>query len=122
MSKEQPEARKPIIRIKNIGQISAESIVTARVSVEQYDEYTGDDEPKYFQVKMTAPPTDIYLFLMPFYDDPKAQILVEILDVYQPLMTKHEDNLEFLDALTELTLLDDNDSEEGDPPDELGKP
>lgn len=86
-----------LIRIKDRGVLSAESIVTVRVSVE----YRLDDEPEpvYFSVQITAPASDLDLFLIPYSDDENANLEIDILDVYQPRISKHDENLKWLDYL-----------------------
>ena len=86
-----------IINIKGKGRLSAESIVTARVSVEY--RFNDDSEPAFFQVKVIAPASDLDLFILPYVDDDNADVEVEILDVYQPIIQAHETNLEYLDRL-----------------------
>ena len=88
---------KQLIRIKDQGVLSAESIVTARVSV-VYRFHDGS-EPAFFQVKVIGPASDIDLFILPYVDDDNADVEVEILDVYQPIIQAHETNLEYLDRL-----------------------
>ena len=86
-----------IINIKGKGRLSAESVVTARVSVEY--RFNDGSEPAFFQVKVIAPASDLDLFILPYVDDDNAAVDVEILDVYQPIIQAHETNLEYLDRL-----------------------
>ena len=87
-----------IINVKGKGRLSAESVVTARVSVE-YRVNDGNPEPAFFQVRVIAPASDLDLFILPYVDDDNADVEVEILDVYQPIIQAHETNLEYLDRL-----------------------
>ena len=87
-----------IINVKGKGRLSAESVVTARVSVEYHFD-DGNSESAFFQVKVIAPASDLDLFILPYVDDDNADVEVEILDVYQPIIQAHETNLEYLDRL-----------------------
>lgn len=88
---------KQLIRIKDQGVLSAESVVTARVSVEYH--FNDGSESAFFQVKVIAPASDLDLFILPYVDDDNADVEVEILDVYQPIIQAHKTNLEYLDRL-----------------------
>lgn len=91
---------KEIVNIKGIGRLSAESIVTARVSIE-ID--LKDGAPlSFFQVNVTAPAIDLDVFLSHFTSFENTQIEIEILDVIQPQVRVHDENLKWLDNLQRL--------------------
>ena len=100
---------KPMIRIKGKGILSAESIVTVRAGV-TYN-LVDEPEPPYFQVMITAPASDLELFLLPFADDKNAELEVEILNIIQPQIGSHDQNLKWLDYVIQRQL-----GEEGSDP------
>ena len=85
---------KKLLRIKDQGVLSAESIVTVKVAVESH---ILEDEPAFFQVQITAAAMDLDLFLLPYDDDDVYDVEVDIIDVIQPYIGKHDDNLKWLD-------------------------
>ena len=88
-----------IINIKGKGRLSAESIVTVRASLTYYLE----DEPgsAFFQVMITAPAADLEFFLLPYIDNEQADLEIEILNIIQPVIEEHDENLKWLDYLME---------------------
>ena len=90
-------AMKQLVRVKGHGVLSAETIVTARVTVtHRFDDGT---EPVTMQVRITAPASDLDLFLIPYTEDDDIDVDFEILDILQPYVGKHDENLKWLDAL-----------------------
>ena len=83
-----------LLRIKDKGVLSAESIVTVKVAVESR---IIKDEPAFFQVQITAAAMDLDLFLLPYDDAEVYDVEVDIIDVIQPYILKHDDNLKWLD-------------------------
>ena len=65
--------------------------------------YYLDDEPEpaFFQVMITAPAADLELFLLPYIDTEQADLEVEILNIVQPVIGEHDENLKWLDYLME---------------------
>lgn len=86
-----------IINVKGKGRLSAESIVTIKASVTYYLE--DEPDPTFFQVTITAPAADLELFLLPYTDNEQADLEVEILDIIQPAIGEHDENLKWLDYL-----------------------
>ena len=86
-----------IINVKGKGRLSAESIVTVKASVTYYLE--DEPDPTFFQVMITAPATDLELFLLPYIDNEQADLEIEILDIVQPSIREHDENLKWLDYL-----------------------
>ena len=97
-----------IINVKGKGRLSAESIVTVKASVTYYLE--DEPDPTCFQVVITAPAADLELFLLPYVDDEHADLQIEILNIVQPAIGKHDENLKWLDYLIQ--------HQQGDTPDE----
>lgn len=48
---------------------------------------------------ITAPAVDLELFLLPYTDDENADLEIEILNIVQPVIGKHDENLKWLDYL-----------------------
>ena len=90
---------KPLIRLKDKGILSAESVVTVRVGVTYH--LKDEPDPTFFQVMITAPATDLELFLLPFTDDDNAELEVEILNIIQPYIGKHVENLKWVDYIVQ---------------------
>ena len=67
-------------------------------------------DPTCFQVVITAPAADLELFLLPYVDDEQADLQIEILNIIQPAIGKHDENLKWLDYLIQ--------HQQGDTPDE----
>ena len=88
---------KLLLRIKDKGILSAESIVAVRATVTM--RFEDKTEPAVFQVNITAPSSDLDLFLIPYSDDDRAELALEILHIYQPYIGNHDKNLEWLDRL-----------------------
>ena len=88
-----------IINVKGKGRLSAQSIVTVKASVEYY--LDDDPEPVFFQVMITAPASDLDLFLLPYTDNENADLQIEILNIIQPGITEHDENLKWLDYLVQ---------------------
>ena len=88
---------KQLIRIKGHGVLSAESIVTARVTVTH--RFDDNSEPVTMQVRITAPASDLDLFLLPYTEADDIDVDFEILDILQPYIGKHNENLKWLDTL-----------------------
>ena len=86
-----------IINIKGKGRLSAESIVTVKASVAYHLE--DEPDPTYFQVMITAPAADLELFLLPYIDDENADLQIDILNIVQPAIGAHDENLKWLDYL-----------------------
>jgi len=86
-----------IINVKGKGRLSAESIVTVRASVTYY--LDNEPDPTFFQVMITAPAADLELFLLPYIDDEQADLEIEILNIVQPVIGEHDENLKWLDYL-----------------------
>jgi len=86
-----------IINVKGKGRLSAESIVTVRASVTYY--LDNEPDPTFFQVMITAPAADLELFLLPYIDDEQADLEIDILNIVQPVIGKHNENLKWLDYL-----------------------
>ena len=86
-----------IINVKGKGRLSAESIVTVKASVTYHLE--DEPDPTYFQVMMTAPAFDLELFLVPYIDAENADLQIEILNIVQPAIGEHDENLKWLDYL-----------------------
>ena len=84
-----------IINVKGKGRLSAQSIVTVKASVEYY--LDDDPEPVFFQVMITASASDLDLFLLPYSDNENADLQIEILNIIQPGITEHDENLKWLD-------------------------
>ena len=86
-----------IINVKGEGRLSAETIVTVRALVT----YHLDDEPNptLFEVMITAPAVDLELFLSPYIHNEKADLEIEILNIIQPVIGKHNENIKWLDSL-----------------------
>ena len=97
-----------IINVKGKGRLSAESIVTIKVSVTYYLE--DEPNPTFFQVMITAPAADLELFLLPYIDNEQADLQIEILNIVQPAISEHDENLKWLDYLIQ--------HQQGDTPDE----
>ena len=93
-------AMKQLVRVKGHGVLSAETIVTARVTVTHH--FDDGTEPVTMQVRMTAPASDLDLFLIPYTEDDDIDVDFEILDILQPYVGKHNKNLKWLDALINL--------------------
>ena len=89
-----------ILNLKGKGRLSAETIVTARITVTYHLE--GDAEPKIISVQMTAPAAEMELFLIPYTHYEFAEVEVSILDTYTPLIREHDENLNWLDHLQQL--------------------
>ena len=89
-----------ILNIKGKGRLSAETIVTARITITHH--LQGDDEPTIISAQMTAPASDMELFLIPYTHNEDAEVEVSILDTYTPLIREHDDNLKWLDNLQKL--------------------
>lgn len=89
-----------MIRLKSGERLSAESIVTARITVTYH--FDDEPEPVIFQVKAIAPASDLDFFLIPYTTDANCDVEVEILDVLQPLIRGHDDNLKWLDNIKRL--------------------
>ena len=51
---------------------------------------------------MTAPAADMELFLIPYTHDENAEVDVNIIDTYTPLIRDHDKNLKWLDNLQQL--------------------
>ena len=88
---------KQLIRVKGHGVLSAESIVTARVTVTHH--FDDDTEPVTMQVRITAPASDLDLFLIPYTEDDDIDVDFEILDILQPYIGRHDERLKWLDYL-----------------------
>ena len=88
---------KQLIRIKGHGVLSAESIVTARVTVTHH--FDDGTDPVTMQVQITAPASDLDLFLLPYTEEDDIDLDFEILDILQPYIGKHNDSLKWLDTL-----------------------
>ena len=88
---------KQLIRVKGHGVLSAERIVTARVTVTYH--FDDNTEPVTMQVRITAPASDLDLFLMPYSERDDIDLEFEILDTLQPYIGKHDGNLQWLDHL-----------------------
>lgn len=88
---------KQLIRIKGHGVLSAESIVTARVTVTHH--FDDNTDPVTMQVRITAPASDLDLFLIPYAENDSIDLEIEILDILQPYVGKHDENLKWLDYL-----------------------
>ena len=86
-----------IINVKGKGRLSAESIVTVKASVTYYLE--DEPNPTFFQVMITALAIDLELFLLPYIDNEQADLEIEILDIVQPSIREHDENLKWLDYL-----------------------
>ena len=97
-----------IINVKGKGRLSAESIVTVKASVTYYLE--DEPDPTCFQVMITAPAADLELFLLPYIDDDRSDLQIEILNIVQPGIDQHDENLKWLDSLIQ--------HQQGDTPDE----
>ena len=97
-----------IINVKGEGRLSAETIVTVRALVT----YHLDDEPDptLFEVMITAPAVDLELFLSPYIHNEQADLEIEILNIIQPVIGKHNENIKWLDSLIQ--------HQQGDKPDE----
>ena len=93
-------AMKQLVRVKGHGVLSAETIVTARVTVTHH--FDDGTEPVTMQVRITAPASDLDLFLIPYTEDDDIDVDFEILDILQPYVGKHDKNLKWLDALINL--------------------
>ena len=52
-----------------------------------------------FQVRITAPASDLDLFLIPYAENDSIDLEIEILDILQPYVGKHDENLKWLDYL-----------------------
>ena len=89
-----------ILNIKGKGRLSAETIVTARITITYY--LPEDDEPTIISAQMTAPASDMELFLIPYTHDEAAEVEISILDTYTPLIREHDDNLKWLGNLQQL--------------------
>ena len=89
-----------ILNIKGKGRLSAETIVTARITVTFHLE--GEDEPITISAQMTAPASDMELFLIQYTHNEDTEVDIHILDTYTPLIQKHDDNLHWLDNLQQL--------------------
>ena len=89
-----------ILNIKGKGRLSAETIVTARLTVTYH--LQGEDEPTIISGQMTAPASDMELFLIPYTHDENAEVDIHIIDTYTPLIREHDDNLKWLDNLQQL--------------------
>ena len=90
-------AMKQLVRVKGHGVLSAETIVTARVTVTHH--FDDGTEPVTMQVRITAPASDLDLFLIPYTEDDDIDVDFEILDILQPYVGKHDENLKWLDTL-----------------------
>ena len=88
---------KLLLRIKDKGILSAESIVTVRATVTM--RFEDETDPAGFQVNITAPASDLDLFLIPYSEDDMTDLDLEILHIYQPYIGNHDKNLEWLDRL-----------------------
>ena len=91
---------KRLLKIKGQGIFSAESIVTVRCTVTYHSE--DETEPVVRQVNITAPAEDLDLFLIPFSERERTDLVLEILHVYQPYIDKHDSNLKWLDYIKKL--------------------
>ncbi len=91
---------KQLLRIKDKGILSAESIVTVRCTVTHH--FADESEPAIFQVNITAPASDLDLFLIPYSDNALTDLDLEILHVYQPYIGNHDSNLKWLDNIKNL--------------------
>ena len=135
-----------MVSIKGKGRISAECIVTARVTIIYH--YDDDPDPSIIRTNVTATAPDLDMFITFCCRDENAEVHVEILDINQPLLRSHDDNLKWLDNLEQVETDDafydrlfdmgedpgitgagrhnptdeEPNDDEGDPPDELGKP
>ena len=89
-----------ILNIKGKGRLSAETIVTARITITHH--LQGDDEPTIISAQMTAAASGMELFLIPYTHDVNAEVEVRILDIYTPLVREHDDNLRWLSNLQQL--------------------
>ena len=88
---------KHILHIKVQGRLSAQSVVTVRASVTYH--LKDEPEPTFFCATLTSFASDVELFLLPYTDDPNAELEVEILNILQPGIDQHDDNLKWLDYL-----------------------
>ena len=59
---------------------------------------------------ITALAIDLELFLLPYIDNEQADLEIEILDIVQPGIREHDENLKWLDYLIQ--------HQQGDNPDE----
>ena len=103
---------KQLLRIKGHGILSAESIVTVRASITHH--FEDETEPVFFQVNITAPASDLDLFLIPYSQDDMTDLELEILHIYTPFITKHDSNLKWLDNIKKLeaeSILHESDDE-----------
>lgn len=91
---------KQLLRIKDKGILSAESIVTVRCTVTHH--FADESEPAIFHVNITAPASDLDLFLIPYSDNELTDLDIEILHVYQPYISNHDSNLKWLDNIKNL--------------------
>ena len=66
--------------------------------------------PTLFEVMITAPAVDLELFLSPYIHNEKADLEIEILNIIQPVIGKHNENIKWLDSLIQ--------HQQGDNPDE----
>lgn len=89
-----------ILNIKGKGRLSAETIVTARITITYH--FQEDDEPTIISAQMIAPAAHLELFLIPYTHDVNAEVEVSILDTYTPLIRDHDANLKWLDNLQQL--------------------
>ena len=95
---------KSIISIKGKGRLSAECTVTARVTTTFHFD---DDESTVMRLNITATASNLDMFLTYCDRDENADIEVEILDIFQPDIRSHEDNLQWLDHLENRERSDD---------------
>ena len=91
---------KQLLKIKGHGILSAESIVTVRASVTHH--FEDETEPVFFQVNITAPASDLDLFLIPYSVGDDTELELEILHVYTPYIANHDSNLKWLDNIKNL--------------------
>ena len=62
---------------------------------------------------ITAPAVDLELFLSPYIHNEKADLEIEILNIIQPVIGKHNENIKWLDSLIQ--------HQQGDNPDAKNK-
>ena len=91
---------KQLLKIKGHGILSAESIVTVRASITHH--FEDDTEPVFFQVNITAPASDLDLFLIPYAEGEMTDLALEILHIYTPYIANHDSNLKWLDNIKNL--------------------
>ena len=86
-----------MVSIKGKGRLSAECIVTARVVITHH--YDDGSEPSIIRINTTATAPDLDMFLVFCSRDDNVEVEVDILDINQPLIRSHDDNLQWLDNL-----------------------